>query len=32
MARFTRDHLVAYGQQPGRVRIQSELVGAILRE
>jgi len=32
MARFTRDHLVAYGQQPGRIRIQSELVGAILRE
>ena len=31
MARFTRDHLVDYGQQPGRVRIQSELVGAILR-
>ena len=32
MARFTRDHLVAYGERPGRVRIQSELVGAILRE
>ena len=32
LARFTRDHLVDYGRQPGRVRIQSELVGAILRE
>lgn len=32
MARFTRDRLVDHGQPPGRVRIQSELVGAILRE
>ena len=31
LARLTRDHLVDYGPQPGQVRIQSELVGAILR-